>query len=202
MDVPSAPSRGERMKQCGERRRLRRWNLRQPRRPIWAWSSSQRPATTIPATAEQLPRTSMCPHPVRTWWAAVELTRRRPKRLCGTTTPERPTAKEPAADTQPSFLRRAFRLARRNRRREAPPREEWFPTSRATPTPTPATTSSCTDRHTVVGGTSAVAPLYAGLFAAFGSKLGFVSPVLWKNPTGLSRHHDRGKRALQRCARA
>jgi kumamolisin len=34
---------------------------------------------------------------------------------------------------------------------------------------------------TVVGGTSAVAPLYAGLFAAFGTKLGFVTPNLWKN---------------------
>jgi len=31
------------------------------------------------------------------------------------------------------------------------------------------------------GGTSAVAPLYAGLFAAFGRKLGFVTPTLWKN---------------------
>ena len=31
------------------------------------------------------------------------------------------------------------------------------------------------------GGTSAVAPLYAGLFASFGKKLGFVSPVLWAN---------------------
>ena len=40
---------------------------------------------------------------------------------------------------------------------------------------------------TVVGGTSAVAPLYAGLFAAFGSKLGFVSPVLWENPKAF---HD------------
>jgi hypothetical protein len=36
---------------------------------------------------------------------------------------------------------------------------------------------------TVVGGTSAVAPLYAGLFAAFGSKLGFVTPELWLNHT-------------------
>lgn len=34
---------------------------------------------------------------------------------------------------------------------------------------------------TVVGGTSAVAPLYAGLFAAFGARLGFVTPTLWKN---------------------
>lgn len=31
------------------------------------------------------------------------------------------------------------------------------------------------------GGTSAVAPLYAGLFAAFGTKLGFVTPQLWAN---------------------
>lgn len=31
----------------------------------------------------------------------------------------------------------------------------------------------------VVGGTSAVAPLYAGFFAALGRKLGFISPVLW-----------------------
>jgi kumamolisin len=33
-----------------------------------------------------------------------------------------------------------------------------------------------------VGGTSAVAPFYAGLFAAFGTKLGWVSPELWRNP--------------------
>ena len=31
------------------------------------------------------------------------------------------------------------------------------------------------------GGTSAVAPLYAGLFAAFGRKLGWVGPELWHN---------------------
>ena len=36
---------------------------------------------------------------------------------------------------------------------------------------------------TQVGGTSAVAPLYAGLFAAFGRKLGFVTPKLWLNQT-------------------
>ncbi len=33
-----------------------------------------------------------------------------------------------------------------------------------------------------VGGTSAVAPLYAGLFAALGKKLGFVTPALWQTP--------------------
>jgi subtilase family serine protease len=32
------------------------------------------------------------------------------------------------------------------------------------------------------GGTSAVAPLYAGLFAALGRKLGWVLPELWRNP--------------------
>jgi kumamolisin len=34
-----------------------------------------------------------------------------------------------------------------------------------------------------VGGTSAVAPLYAGLFAAMGTQLGFISPTLWANQT-------------------
>ena len=32
-----------------------------------------------------------------------------------------------------------------------------------------------------MGGTSAVAPLYAGLFAAFGRKLGFITPNLWQS---------------------
>jgi hypothetical protein len=34
---------------------------------------------------------------------------------------------------------------------------------------------------TVVGGTSAVAPLYARLFASFGTKLGFITPELYLN---------------------
>jgi kumamolisin len=34
-----------------------------------------------------------------------------------------------------------------------------------------------------MGGTSAVAPLYAGLFAAFGKGLGFITPQLWANQT-------------------
>jgi subtilase family serine protease len=38
----------------------------------------------------------------------------------------------------------------------------------------------------VVGGTSAVAPLYAGLFAAFGTKLGFITPTLYKNQTAFN----------------
>jgi carboxypeptidase C (cathepsin A) len=36
---------------------------------------------------------------------------------------------------------------------------------------------------TTLGGTSAVAPLYAGLFAAFGRKLGYITPTLWLNQT-------------------
>ncbi|HEX2919121.1 MAG TPA: S53 family peptidase [Edaphobacter sp.] len=38
----------------------------------------------------------------------------------------------------------------------------------------------------IVGGTSAVAPLYAGLFAAFGTKLGFVTPTLWQNQAAFN----------------
>ncbi|HTW35942.1 MAG TPA: S53 family peptidase [Rhizomicrobium sp.] len=37
--------------------------------------------------------------------------------------------------------------------------------------------------QTVIGGTSAVAPLYAGLFAAFGRKLGFITPTLYLHQT-------------------
>ncbi len=37
-------------------------------------------------------------------------------------------------------------------------------------------------QETQIGGTSAVAPLYSGLFASFGQKLGFVTPTLWKHP--------------------
>ena len=40
----------------------------------------------------------------------------------------------------------------------------------------------CYGASTIVGGTSAVAPLYAGLFAAFGKKTGNAAPVLWANP--------------------
>ncbi len=39
----------------------------------------------------------------------------------------------------------------------------------------------------VVGGSSAVSPLFAGLFASFGRKLGFVTPTLWMNQTAF---HD------------
>ncbi len=38
----------------------------------------------------------------------------------------------------------------------------------------------------VFGGTSCVAPLYAGLFAAFGTNLGFITPKLWKNPLAFN----------------
>jgi kumamolisin len=38
----------------------------------------------------------------------------------------------------------------------------------------------------VVGGTSAVAPLYAGLFASFGPKLGFVAPSLYGHPNAFN----------------
>ncbi len=39
---------------------------------------------------------------------------------------------------------------------------------------------------TSVGGTSAVAPLYSGLFASFGTKLGFVTPTLWANQSAFT----------------
>ena len=57
------------------------------------------------------------------------------------------------------------------------------PTSPATPTPTPATRSASTAPNTVFGGTSAVAPLWAGLVAllnqAIGKPVGFLNPNLY-----------------------
>jgi kumamolisin len=37
-----------------------------------------------------------------------------------------------------------------------------------------------------IGGTSAVAPLYSGLFAAFGKQLGFIGQSLWQNPSAFT----------------
>ena len=37
-----------------------------------------------------------------------------------------------------------------------------------------------------IGGTSLVAPFYSGFFAAAGSKLGFVTPLLWQNKTAFT----------------
>lgn len=49
-------------------------------------------------------------------------------------------------------------------------------------------------RQEIVGGTSAVAPLYAGLFAALGRHLGPVSWTLWRNPMAFNdiTHGDNG----------
>ena len=40
----------------------------------------------------------------------------------------------------------------------------------------------------VFGGTSAVAPLYAGLVAAAGTKLGFITPKLWENTAAFNQN--------------
>jgi kumamolisin len=37
-----------------------------------------------------------------------------------------------------------------------------------------------------IGGTSAVAPFYSGMFAAFGQKLGFIGQTLWQNPSAFT----------------
>jgi kumamolisin len=42
----------------------------------------------------------------------------------------------------------------------------------------------------VIGGTSAVAPLYAGLFGAFGTGPGFITPELWLNHLCFNDIHD------------
>jgi len=51
-----------------------------------------------------------------------------------------------------------------------------------------------------IGGTGAVAPLYAGLFAAFGTKLGYISSPVAERAL-LQRHHRRQQRRLPRSFR-
>ena len=50
-----------------------------------------------------------------------------------------------------------------------------------------------------VGGTSAVAPLYAGFFAALGTKLGNVLPMLWRNAADFNRRDRRRQRPIPRA---
>ena len=38
----------------------------------------------------------------------------------------------------------------------------------------------------LVGGTSAVALHYSGLFTSYGCKLGFMSPTLWQHPEAFT----------------
>ena len=52
-----------------------------------------------------------------------------------------------------------------------------------------------------IGGTSAVAPLYSGLFAAFGQKLGFVTPTLYQNPQAFADVTEGSNGSLRRGAR-
>ncbi len=96
--------------------------------------------------------------------------------------PDRPTAKERAAATRRSFPRRALQIGA-----PAPPTGTKDGTGRMVPDvaadadPNTGYNIFVHGSSTVVGGTSAVAPLYAGLFASFGTKLGFVTPTLWEN---------------------
>ena len=105
----------------------------------------------------------------------------------GTTTPASRPAKAPAAAS-----RRSSSRCRRGKpaRRTAP--ADWSPTSRPTPIRIPATKLSWRGNTEIFGGTSAVAPLYAGLFAAFGEKLGFVTPELYLKFLDLLRRYRQG----------
>ena len=194
-----APSPGAPTKPTGARRPPSRWT--RPCRPPWpeAWLCLPRRATTTPATAAQRRPMSIAHRRARTWWAAAEPTRQRRRRRCGTTTPAKPTAREPAGATRRSSPCRVSRSARRPR----PPtrstaRAEWCRMCAPTPTPTPATTSYVHGSATVVGGTSAVAPLYAGLFAALRNQARLRHANALEKSEGLQRHHRRRQRILQR----
>ncbi len=55
---------------------------------------------------------------------------------------------------------------------------------------------------TVIGGTSAVAPLWAALIARINQNAkiaaGYINPKLYQNPQGLARYHAGEQRQLQR----
>ena len=82
------------------------------------------------------------------------------------------------------------------------------PTLPATPIPTTGYQILVDGQQEVIGGTSAVAPLWAGLITlanqANGSTAGFVNPVLYGSERGkrLQRHHQRQQWFFQRWARA
>lgn len=63
---------------------------------------------------------------------------------------------------------------------ETPPLGRMVPDVSADADPDTGYTIIVHGQTAVLGGTSAVAPLYAGLFAAFGTKLGLVTPKLWE----------------------
>ena len=124
---------------------------------------------------------STAPPPARTSLAAAAHTKYPPSKPSGTITPGRQMAKEPAADTPPSFPRNLQIGIPK------PPAGSPFGKGRMVPDvaadadPNTGYNVFVHGAKTVVGGTSAVAPLYAGLFAAFGKKLGFVTPSLYQN---------------------
>jgi kumamolisin len=64
---------------------------------------------------------------------------------------------------------------------QTPPLGRMVPDVSADADPNTGYTIVVHGQTAVEGGTSAVAPLYAGLFAAFGTKLGFITPKLWDN---------------------
>jgi kumamolisin len=79
------------------------------------------------------------------------------------------------------FPPQAFQIGAPPPPAQTPPLGRMIPDVSADADPNTGYTIVVHGQTTVLGGTSAVAPLYAGLFAAFGTKLGFVTPKLWDN---------------------
>jgi hypothetical protein len=106
---------------------------------------------------------------------AAEPGRRRRMKRYGTTIPVTRTARGRGAAISP------FSPCRHGKPERRTARAAWSPTSPQTPTRVTGYEIALYGEVQAIGGTSAVAPLYAGLFGAFGSGLGFVTPELWAN---------------------
>ena len=201
MAATYVPSPGARTKPTGAPRRQKRWNPPQPRPPPPAWSSSRPRATTTPATAAPHPPMSMlpssCPHVVGcggTYKTSTEETvwNDNPGQTNGEGTGGGYSTIFPGAELSDWRSHAAGTHGGKGR---------MVPDVTADADPNTGYDVFVHGSGTVVGGTSAVAPLYAGLFASFGTKLGFVTPSLYQNPTAFNDITSGRQRLLQRRSR-
>ena len=168
---------------------------RSRRRRRWASRSASPRATTARATASRTaPITSISRHRARTCWLAgdqAEGVRRRDLRArrCGTTA--RRAAPAAAASAASSRCRPGRTGCRRRKTSggDAALNKRGVPDVSGDADPQTGYEVRIDGTDTVIGGTSAVAPLWAGLIArinaANGSPAGLINPVLYANAAAL-----------------
>ena len=190
MAAMSARSPGARTRRHGVPRQASRWRRPRARPPRPGWWCSPRRATTISAMAGRARPMSTCLRPRPTLSPAAA--RRRPQTVSETVWNDNPRQDQRRRHRR--WLLDATFRSRPGRR--APCIAAWARSDGARRGGERRPKHRLPDlrlrRATVVGGTSAVAPLYAGLFAAFGTKLGFIIP----NSTSTAPASPTSRRAI------